>query len=116
MPGTPDSLVGLINLQGEILAVFDLRSFFGLEKKGSTDLSRVVVLGSDRAEFGVLVDAAQEVIALESDELLEPPGSVSGVAREYLRGVTKDALIVLDGAVLLRDARFYIHQEDEVSA
>ncbi|HMC66010.1 MAG TPA: chemotaxis protein CheW [Gemmataceae bacterium] len=110
VPGAPDFLVGLINLQGDILAVFDLRKFFGLEARGITDLSMVFVLGGDRAEFGVLVDAAKEVMTLEIDEVLEPPGSVTGAAREYLRGVTKDALMVLDGAAILKDPHLFIEE------
>jgi len=54
-----------------------------------TDLSRVVVLGGERAEFGVLADAAHEVVTLRTEEVLEPPGSVAGIGREYLRGVTR---------------------------
>src|SRR5438552_5689230 len=93
IPGAPPFLLGVINLRGEILAVIDLRKFFGVAERGVTDLSRVVVLGGERAEFGVLADAAHEVVTLRTEELLEPPGSVAGIGREYLRGVTKDALI-----------------------
>jgi purine-binding chemotaxis protein CheW len=113
VPGAPDFLVGLVNLRGEVLAVFDLRKFFGVAEQGVTDLSRVIVLGGERAEFGVLADAVHEVTALRIDEVAEPPGSVAGVAREYLRGVTREALLVLDGAVLLRDGRLFIDQAEE---
>jgi purine-binding chemotaxis protein CheW len=108
VPGAPDYLVGVVNLRGDILAVFDLRKLFGLPPVSVTDLSRILVLGGDRAEFGVLVDTADEVRPLRTAELLEPPASVAGVGREYLRGVTEEALAVLDGAVLLRDSRLFV--------
>ena len=113
VPGAPPFLVGVINLRGEILAVIDLRKFFGVADKGVTDLSRVVVLGGDRAEFGVLADAAHEVLRLRADEVLDPPGSGGSAGREYVRGVTEDALVVLDGAVLLEDGRLHIDQGEE---
>jgi purine-binding chemotaxis protein CheW len=113
LPGAPDFLVGVLNLRGEVLAVVDLRKFFGVARQGVTDLARVLVLGGEHAAFGVLADEAHEVTALRTDEVLEPPGSVAGVGREYLRGVTADALIVLDGEVLLRDARLFIDQGEE---
>jgi purine-binding chemotaxis protein CheW len=116
VPGAPDFLVGVFNLRGEILAVIDLRKFFGVADRGVTDLSRVLVLGDERAEFGVLADAAHEVRTVRTDEVLEPPGSVAGVGREYLRGVTQEALIVLNGSVLLRDARLFIDQAEEAGA
>jgi purine-binding chemotaxis protein CheW len=113
IPGAPDFLVGLLNLRGEILAVFDLRKFFGIVDKGVTDLSRVIVLGGERSEFGVLADTVHEVMTLRNTEVFEPPGSVAGIAREYLRGVTKDGLIVLDGKALLQASRFHIDQSEE---
>jgi purine-binding chemotaxis protein CheW len=116
VPGAPDFLVGVFNLRGDILAVFDLRPFFGVARQAVTDLSRLLVLGGERAEFGVLADAAHEVRAVRTDEVLEPPGSVVGVGREYLRGVTRDALLVLDGAALLQDARLFIDQAEEAGA
>ncbi len=113
VPGAPDFLVGLLNLRGEVLAVFDLRKFFGVPYKGVSDLSRVIVLGGERAELGVLADGAHEVMTLRIDEVFEPPGSVAGIGREYLRGVTKDALIVLDGAALLQATQLFIDQGEE---
>jgi purine-binding chemotaxis protein CheW len=112
VPGTPPFLVGVCNLRGEILAVIDLRHFFGIAVRGVTDLSRILVLGGDRAEFGVLADAAHEVVAVRTADVLEPPATVAGIGREYLRGVTGDALIVLDGGVLLQDRRLFNDQAE----
>jgi purine-binding chemotaxis protein CheW len=116
LPGAPDFLVGVTNLRGHILAVIDLRKFFGVAARGLTDTTRVIVLGDERDEFGVLADATSEVHTLGLGEVLEPPGSVAGVAREYVRGVTADALLILDGAVLLQDQRLFIDQGEETGA
>jgi len=61
----------------------------------------------------VLADAAHEVLTLMSEEVREAPGSVAGIGREYLRGVTRDALVVLDGAVLLQDGRLFVDQSKD---
>ena len=106
VPGGMDWLVGVINLRGVILAVFDLRELFGVSQRAISDLFRVLVVGNERAEFGLLVDAAHEVSILPAGELLEPPPELTG--RELLRGVTKDALAVLDGAALLNDVRLSV--------
>jgi purine-binding chemotaxis protein CheW len=105
--------VGVLNLRGDVLAVFDLRQFFGLAERGAPEQARVLVLGHERAEFGVLADAVQEVQRLHTDEVLEPPATVAGVGRECVRGVTGAALIVLDGAVLFQDRRLFIDQAEE---
>jgi purine-binding chemotaxis protein CheW len=113
LPGAPAFVVGVLNLRGEILAVFDLRPLLGLAAEPPGERARVLVLGVDRPEFGLLADAAEEITTLSERDLHEPPASVGGVGREYLRGVTQDALIVLDGAVLLRDGRLFVDQVEE---
>ncbi len=115
VPGTPDFLCGVMNLRGTILTVFDLRKLFGIVTAEQSNRTRVLVLGGDRDEFGILADAVEEVVMLPISQVLEPPGSVAGIGREYLRGVTRDALIVLDGGVLLRDGRLTIDQAEEAS-
>ncbi len=113
VPGAPAPLGGVVNLRGEILAVFDPRTFFGIEAAGRTSTSRILVLGGDRVEFGLLADAVHEVATLRIDDVLPPPATVADPGREYLRGVTADALIVLDGEVLLHDRRLFIDVGEE---
>ncbi|MET0595126.1 MAG: chemotaxis protein CheW [Polyangiaceae bacterium] len=115
LPHAPDHLVGITNLRGEILPVFDLRALLGLSRRALDDMSRLVVLGRGRAEFGVLADSTRELVVLPPNELLPPPPSVSDGARHFMRGVTKDALVVLDGEVLLDDRRLYCDQGDDKS-
>jgi purine-binding chemotaxis protein CheW len=114
VPGAGDFLVGVTNLRGEILAVINLRKFFGVSERGLTDLSRLVVLGHNRNEFGILADQVHDIAAVRDDEVLEPLASAPSVGRQYVRGVTKDALIVLAGARLLGDQRLYIDQGQDV--
>ena len=111
VPGAPDFVHGVTNLRGEILCVVDLRTFFDVPFAGLTDRSRVVVLGLERTEFGILVDEAREIARLHPADVVSPPESVAGVGREFLLGVTREALILLDGAALLRDPRLYVNQD-----
>ena len=113
VPGTPGFLGGLLNLRGEILALVDLRAFFGIPASGLTDLSRILVLGVERNEFGIMADAVQEVITLRIDAVLEPPASIPGAGRPFLMGVTVEGLVVLDGGALIGDEDLFVDQGDE---
>ena len=112
LPGAPDFFAGVVSLRGQVLAVVDLRRLFGLSAAGSVSMTRLVVLGDERPEFGVLAETVSEVVALRAGQLLDPAGG-AGLAAEHIRGVTDAALIVLDGAALLRDPRLYIDQGEE---
>jgi purine-binding chemotaxis protein CheW len=115
VPGAGDFVMGVTNLRGEVICVVDLRRFFDIPRTGLSDLSRLIVLGRERAEFGILADQAHEIGPLRSRDILAPPQSVSGIGREYLLGVTRDALIVLDARVLLRDSRLFVDQGETAS-
>ena len=108
VPGTPDFVVGVTNFRGNVTAIFDIRTFFNLNAKGLTDLSRVVLLGREQVEFGILADAIHGQSEMTADEVLAAPASMSETGRAYLRGITKSALIVLDAAALLDDTRLTI--------
>ncbi len=108
VPGASPFLLGVTNLRGEILPVFDLRRLAGIAPKGLTDLSRLLVLGEDREELGLLADEVSEVKRMRREEILDPPEELAAIGRALLLGVTKDAVIVLDGAGLLRDERLFL--------
>ncbi len=115
VPGAPASLLGLINVSGDVLPVFDLASAFGLAVGTPCSGALIVVLGAGRDELGLAADAVHEVRSLRQAELLEPPGTIEGLGRHLILGLTADALLVLDGAALLKDDRMIIDQGEDLA-
>jgi purine-binding chemotaxis protein CheW len=116
VPGAADFVVGVTNLRGDVVCVIDLRKFFNLADRALTDLSRVIAIGAETTEFGILADQVFDVSVLSTKDILPAPQAVAGVGREYLLGVMCDASIVLDGAVLLHDPRLYVEHGEERGA
>lgn len=112
VPGAPEFVVGVTNHRGQILCIVDLRSFLGVPSIGLTDLSRVIVVGGDTAEFGVLADRTDAIDSLLRSDLQSPSEAAIGVGCEYLLGVTRQAVLVLNGARLLQDPRLFIDQRE----
>lgn len=110
VPGAPPFLAGVTNLRGEVIAVMDLAVLLGTPRPSDSPAPQMLVLGERRVEFAVLAEQVDQVVLLRIDEILPPPGSLSNVAREFLRGVTADARLVLDGDVLLTDERLYVDE------
>jgi purine-binding chemotaxis protein CheW len=101
LPGAKAPVLGVTAWRGGLLTVLDLRPLLGISTTALNDLGRVIVIGEARASFGILVDRVQEIVSLRLSEIHEPPDGVA-VRREYLRGVTGGALLVLDAGALLR--------------
>jgi purine-binding chemotaxis protein CheW len=113
LPGSPAFIFGIINLRGQIIPVVDLKKFFNLPEKGLGDLNRVIILHNELIEFGILADLVQGTQPVDPEDILPSPSAVSGIGEEYLKGVTKERLIVLDAEKLLSDKRIIVNQEVE---
>jgi purine-binding chemotaxis protein CheW len=92
---------GVTAWRGELLTILDLRAALGLSITALNDLSWVIVLGEDRPAFGILADAVRELVNLPAFAVREPPEGIAA-QREYLRGVTPDAVLVLEATKLLQ--------------
>jgi purine-binding chemotaxis protein CheW len=108
LPGTPDIVVGIVNRRGEILPVFDLRPLFGRPAVAPEAGAAIVVLGGDRAEFGILAGAETETRAVATADIVVQSPFVGGEGQAFVRGTTAEALIILDGQALMKDRRLFI--------
>lgn len=116
VPGTPPFLLGVANLRGEVLAILDLNQVLGAAGQAAADgipssSATLLVLGTRRAEFGIVADEVFEICSLPRDTLLAPTHA-AGAGREYVRGVTAQALLVLDGDALLADESLFIDESE----
>lgn len=110
VPGVPKFVAGLFNLRGQVLVAFDIRPLFDLATKDVTDASRIVVCGNAWPDLGLLADAVHDVVRLPADDVLPNSLSEQSSAAHFVRGITRDAMIVVDGATLLADQRLFVDQ------
>ena len=108
VPGVEDFLLGVANLRGEIVPVFDLMRFFGFASQGLLDRSRVIVIGIAEVAFGIIADSVEAVAHVPSDRVRADAVFEGKRGGECVRGITRDAMIVLDGAALIKDRRLFI--------
>ena len=109
VPGTPDFVLGIINLRGEIRTVIDLQRFFGRPAAGLTQLNRLLLIGHADFELAVLADAIRGVRPLALADLRPAPAEPRA---RYLRGATAAGLLVLDAARLLTDPRLLVEDRE----
>ncbi len=107
IPNTADFLVGVTNLRGEVLGVLDLSGFVA-RQQSERHSPWVLVLGEDRIEFGIVADSVAEVTTLRIEEIREMSKSAGEVDHKFIRGITSDVVVVLDGKALLDDPRLHI--------
>jgi purine-binding chemotaxis protein CheW len=99
VPLAPAYVRGLINIRGQIVTVIDLRCRLGFEKLENEQSSMNLIVNSDEGLMSLLVDNIGNVADIPGDRLLPPPGTIRGVAVQYIQKVCQleeELLIVLD--------------------
>ncbi len=106
VPGAPDFVMGIINLRGNVVTVLDTRRRFGLPDKEPDDETRIVILETEEAVVGILVDSVSEVVELDRNEIESSPNVGNDESSKYIQGVANrkgELLILVDIDKLLSD-------------
>jgi purine-binding chemotaxis protein CheW len=116
LPGTPPFVSGIVTVRGRILSVVDIKKLFDLPEKGLTDLHQVIIVRGEDMELGILADEVTGMRSIFQDEIGPPLPTLTGIRAEYLRGVTKEALIILNAAKMLSDTGIVACGDEESQA
>jgi purine-binding chemotaxis protein CheW len=96
VPNTPEYILGVMSLRGTMLTVIDLGRRLGLAPGVRDDRARIVVVGTDEEDVGLMVDRVTGVLKIMPEGIKPPPENVEQGA-EYLRGIVRkdDRLVIL---------------------
>jgi purine-binding chemotaxis protein CheW len=64
-------------------------------------------------ELGILADVVLGVRAIGLSELQTSLPTLTGIRAEYLRGITKDPLVVLDVEKILSDEKIVVNDDGD---
>jgi purine-binding chemotaxis protein CheW len=106
VPGAPSYVLGIINLRGNVVAIIDTRSRFGLDPREIDDSSRILILEAGDYVVGFLVDGVREVAELNNADVETAPDTGSRGNSRFISGLInrKDGLLILvDANKLLSD-------------
>ncbi len=99
VPLSSATVRGLINLRGQIVTALDLRQRLELPARGADEQPMNVVVRTADGAVSLLVDEIGDVVEMSDDIFERPPETMTGVARELVRGVYKmkeRLLLILD--------------------
>jgi purine-binding chemotaxis protein CheW len=114
VPGSPDYVLGIINLRGNVVTVIDTRARFGLPPAEVSDNTRIVIIEAEKQVIGILVDSVAEVVYLKQSEIDNAPNVGTDESARFIQGVANregELLILVDLNKLLNDDEW-----DEISS
>jgi purine-binding chemotaxis protein CheW len=96
VPSTPDYVLGVFNLRGNVLPLIDLRRKFGRPKSAYTDETRFIVIKNKNQVSGFVIDKLTEAIRLKESDIDPAPESMDS-DENHIYGVGKrsDSIITI---------------------
>lgn len=100
VPCSPDYILGIMNLRGQIVTVIDLGLKIGFPPAKISSASRISIVHSKGEYIGLLVDRVADVISVNRKNIAEPPPNLKGTQGRFFQGViqtqSQDLLALLD--------------------
>lgn len=107
LPGSPDAILGAINVHGDILPVVDLRRRLGLRLVDYGPEARLLLARTPHRLVALAVDDVLGVIELPEEAVVEPDELASGM--EHVPGIAK----LPDGVLLIQDLDSFLSDDEE---
>lgn len=109
LPGAPEVVEGVIDIQGEVVAVVSIRRRLGLTHRPVEISDSLVVAHARNRRLAVIAESVLGVVERSGDDVV----NTSGIARAtpYIEGLLKTG----DGLVLIQDLDKFFSIEEENS-
>ena len=114
LPGVPSYILGILNVRGQILTIVNLKKLFKLPEKGLGELNKVIIIRNHKMEFGIMADSIMGIKTFPYDSIGELPATFTGVGSDYLKGITPENIIILDGEKILGDNKIIIDEKIDI--
>jgi purine-binding chemotaxis protein CheW len=75
LPNTDASCLGILNLRGNVLPVFDARLILGKPTPEPTAQNVIVVANVHGKPVGMLVDSVSDIVQIDADTVTRPEGN-----------------------------------------
>jgi purine-binding chemotaxis protein CheW len=97
VPNVPEWIEGVIDYQGRVVPVVNLRRRFELPDAAARTDGRILVMTVDDEWVAATVDGVLDVSALDASRLAPPPTLFRGLAASFVRGIVRrgERLVVL---------------------
>ena len=87
LPDAPENVKGMINLRGEIIPMYSLRSRFHMEEGKRTKETQLLIAKSGEIQLAFEVDAVTGIETVSKDQRKEVPVIVRSEATSYISGI-----------------------------
>ena len=107
LPKAPEIVLGVVNMQGRIVPVVNIRKRFRLPERTLEPSDQLIFAHTSKRSVALVADSVSGVIECLKDQVIGAEAVVSGL--QYVEGVMK----LEDGMVLIHDLDKFLSLEEE---
>ena len=105
VPNSPADIIGILDIRGKIVPIFDLKLKFGFGANEIDDDKAVIILKFDQNRIGFVVDSVSDIEKVAEDEFKDADSFKETIKSEFIQSVfTKDSHVIM---MLNVDELFY---------
>lgn len=112
LPHAEAHVLGVINLRGSVIPVFDLAVHFGLGKTAPGPRNVVIIADVEGQSSGLLVESVSEILTVDKADIQDPPKVGKGGHSSLIEGV----ISVGDDMAQLIDLRHISQNKTDTAA
>ena len=109
LPGAPEVVEGVINIQGEVVTVVSIRRRLGLTRRPARVSDSLVLAHARKRRLAIIAESVLGVVERPADAVVSADDLAQGV--RHIQGVLKTS----DGLVLIHDLDRFFSPEEERS-
>lgn len=107
LPKAPEIVLGVVNVQGEIIPVVNIRKRFGLSERDMSLADQLIIAGTSKRTVALVVNSVISIIEYPEQDLISAEKILSGI--EYVEGVVKFE----DGIILIHNLDKFLSLNEE---
>ena len=109
LPKGPDIVIGIINMQGNIIPVVNIRKRFCLPERDINLNDQIIITHTSKRTIGIVVNSVIGLIESAEEKIVTSEAIVPGI--DYVEGVVK----LEDGLLIIHDIERFLSIEEEVA-
>ncbi|TGK18673.1 purine-binding chemotaxis protein CheW [Leptospira fluminis] len=89
IPNVESSIMGVINLRGEIIPIMDLKELFDIGYSDVLPTTRIIVVVNGEKRAGLLVDSVKQVVKIHKEKISEADSELTVSYSELIESVSQ---------------------------
>ena len=107
LPKAPEIVLGIVNMHGQIIPVFNIRKRFRLPQREIQPDHQLIIAFTSKHTIALPVDSVSDVIEIPEEKIVAGENILPGL--EYVEGVVKTE----DGMILIHDLERFLSLQEE---